>query len=209
MGRGGAVLRTCVILVDLADRKTGPAKAGGGARRTRRGSTELSSYAKASEDARRTRPVFGRSSRIGEPGVFGSPAWCSARRGLGSFWPRAGSARQGSPKNPGPCGFMPRRQCSAVRLRPNEPGMRRTLCEGLLDISHVRGLPQRWTWRDVCLHFPLWFLATLETTSPVNGGGKESCFHLLLLFHRSDAAAPADVPTFQRFGALRNPPVWE
>jgi len=70
--------------------------------------------------ARRTRPEIGRSSRIGEPGVFGSAAvrtGGAAHSGLSSLWPRAGSARQSLPKNSGPRGFMPREQCKRRSLR--------------------------------------------------------------------------------------------
>ena len=146
-----------------------------------------------------TRPVRRPFFPDWRPGVFGSPAWCSARRVLGSLWPRAGSARQGSPMNPGPCGFMPCRQCKRPFASPDEPRMRlypssRSAAFSTMALARLASAA------------PLRFLATLETTSPVNGGRKRELLPRPSPSHRSDACTPADVRTFQSFGRLRNLP---
>src|SRR5262245_37039000 len=74
-GFAGACGNASAFAKATADKSGSPE--GGGARRTRRVSLKVSPYAEASGDARRTRPVFSRFSRIGEPGVFGSAAWLS------------------------------------------------------------------------------------------------------------------------------------
>ena len=98
-----------------------------------------------------------------------------------------GSTRQQLPKAAGPCGFMPRRQCMRRSPSSNEPGKRCTPCRGPIDIPRPR--------TSSTIEPESFASASLLSRSPPS--------------IEATPATPADVPTFQRFGALRNPPVWE